>query len=122
MIEIPINQANTLTADVVAASDNSAITSGTVAAYLYCKSGDVTKNGKWWNGSAWAASFTSAGNMTHRTGDTNGQWDIEIAAGAFDEIGAVYSFSWIESGTLHIPVSIDVVAIGAGQGVPSLGD
>jgi len=93
--------ANKVTLDMVAKATGSAITTGTVTAYLIADSGDNT--GKWWNAGAgtWSATEVSAGIMTFKGGSS---WQVSIAAGAW-EADVKYTAYGTESGSLNIPYS-----------------
>lgn len=65
---------------ILARADGSPVTAGTVNYYLQARTGDNA--GRWWRGSdsTWQAEEVIAGQMTHQG---QGQWSVEIAAGAW---------------------------------------
>lgn len=75
-------QDNLVTADLNDGAD--AITSGVVRHYLKAMSG--ANAGKWWNGSAWAATEVAAGVGTH---DARGHWYCQVDSDAWT-VAAVY--------------------------------
>jgi len=98
-------QANTVTHDLVAQSDGSAITSGTVTFHLLALAGENA--GKWFRASdsTWQSSEVSAGAGVYKAA---AQWQCSIAAAAW-EYGVLYSLYAKESGSLELPYSEQVV-------------
>ena len=90
--------ANTITVDMIAKLDGSAIIVGVVTVYLVADTG--TNAGKWFRASdsSWQAAEASAGTATYKGGCA---WQISITASAWTA-GVSYSVYGKESGNLNI--------------------
>jgi len=98
-------QANTLTFQLLARADGTAITTGTVVVYLRADTG--SNAGKWYKASdgTWSATEQSAGTPTHLG---SGNWALTLASAVWTS-GVDYTAYAEESGNLQIPVLLDIV-------------
>jgi hypothetical protein len=99
-------QANVLTLSLVNSSLGNPIISGTVNFYLYDKEGENA--GKWYRGSdgTWQSSESIAGQATHRA---DGHWYMSFPSEVWER-RIRYRFYAKESGDLHVPTGLDVLA------------
>jgi hypothetical protein len=102
---VKAGQANTVSADLN--DGTSAITTGAVQHYLRALTG--SNAGKWWTGSAWAATETAAGSGTSRG---RGHWDCSIAEAAWT-VGVVYQTYAVHDGGIQIHYRDEVFVLPA---------
>lgn len=107
MLTYTAGTANTVSLDVVAKSDGSPISAGTVNFYLIAVDGDNA--GKWFKAadSSWSATEASAGAATYKGGAL---WQLSIAAAAWIN-GVTYELYAKESGDLNVVYTERVIPV-----------